>query len=50
MKRTSQEIWNTYLDTSSIRQINVDSKARTSCKEGLQDPNSEIFEMAQTQV
>ncbi len=50
MKRVSTEIWNEYLDTSSMTQINVDSKARSHCKEALQNPNSEMFEKAQTHV
>ena len=50
MKRISTEIWNEYLDTSSMTQINVDSKARSHCKEALQNPNSEMFEKAQTHV
>jgi hypothetical protein len=50
MKRRSHEIWNTYLDTSSMHQINVDNKARSHCKEALQNPNNSMFEMAQTQV
>lgn len=50
MKKVSNEIWNEYLETSSMTQINVDSKARSLCKEALQSPNSEMFEKAQTHV
>ncbi|CAF0915606.1 unnamed protein product [Brachionus calyciflorus] len=50
MKQVANEIWNTYLDTSSMCQINVDNKARSSCQEALQTPNLSMFEMAQTQI
>ena len=50
MKKIANEIWSTYLDTSSMCQINVDNKARSSCQEALQNPNSTMFEMAQTQI
>jgi len=50
MRRTASEIWSEYLDTSSMTQINVDSKARSHCKEALQNPNSGMFEKAQTHV
>jgi len=50
MQRTAKEIWAEYLDTSSMTQINVDSKARSHCKEALQTPNSAMFEKAQTHV
>lgn len=50
MKNTANEIWSEYLDTSSMTQINVDSKARSHCKEALQNPNDEMFEKAQTHV
>jgi len=33
-----------------MTQINVDSKARSHCKEALQNPNSAMFEKAQTHV
>jgi hypothetical protein len=50
MSKAAKEIWNTYLDTSSTNQINVDSKARSQCQEALQSPNCAMFELAQTQV
>ena len=50
MKINSNEIWNTYLDTSANYQINVDNKARSQCKENLLQPNNSIFEAAQLQV
>jgi hypothetical protein len=50
MKEASKDIWTTYLDTSSLRQINVDSKARHQCESGLNEPNNEMFELAQLQI
>ena len=50
MKRTANEIWSEYLDTSSMTQINVDSKARGNCREALHMPNSGMFEKAQAHV
>lgn len=50
MKMSALEIWNTYLDTSGSYQINVDSKARSQCKELLDNPNSSMFESAQLHV
>lgn len=50
MRKGADDIWNTYLDTSSMHQINVDNKARSHCKEALQNPNNTMFEMAQNQV
>ena len=50
MKQSANEIWSEYLDTSSMTQINLDSKARSHCKEALQNPNDEMFEKAQTHV
>ena len=50
MKKQALEIWNDYLDTSSSYQINVDSKARSRCKEQLENPASTIFETAQLHV
>ena len=50
MKKAAAEIWSEYLDTSSMTQINVDSKARSHCKDALQNPNETIFEKAQTHV
>jgi hypothetical protein len=50
MRKAADDIWNTYLDTSSMHQINVDNKARSHCKEGLPNPNNTMFELAQTQV
>lgn len=50
MKAEASNIWQTYLDTSSMCQINVDNKARSSCQEALQNPNNTIFESAQTQI
>jgi hypothetical protein len=50
LKKSADEIWNSYLDTSSAHQINVDNKARSHCKEALQNPNNTMFEMAQTQI
>jgi hypothetical protein len=50
MKLNSNEIWNTYLDTSANYQINVDNKARSQCKENLLQPNNSMFEAAQLQV
>lgn len=46
----ANEIWSEYLDTSSMTQINVDSKARSHCKEALLEPNSAMFEKAQTHI
>lgn len=50
LRKGADDIWNTYLDTSSMHQINVDNKARSHCKEALQNPNNTMFEMAQNQV
>lgn len=50
MKTEASNIWQTYLDTSSMCQINVDNKARSSCQEALQNPNNTMFELAQTQI
>ena len=50
MRKEADDIWSTYLDTASMHQINVDSKARSRCKEGLQCPSSTMFEAAQTQI
>jgi hypothetical protein len=50
MKRVANEIWYVYLDTSSMTQINVDSKSRASCKEGLSNPNNKMFERAKNHV
>ena len=50
MKRVANEIWSVYLDTSSMTQINVDSKSRASCKEALQNPNNKMFEKAKAHV
>ncbi|CAF0758450.1 unnamed protein product [Brachionus calyciflorus] len=50
MKKEASNIWRTYLDTSSMCQINVDNKARSSCQEALQTPNNTMFELAQTQI
>jgi hypothetical protein len=50
LKKAADEIWNTYLDTSSMYQINVDSKARGHSKDALIHPNNKMFEMAQTHV
>ena len=51
MKTEAERIWHLYLDTSSSHQINVDNKARSKCKEQLNNnPTSSLFEMAQTQV
>lgn len=50
MKAEASNIWQTYLDTSSMCQINVDNKARSSCQEALQNPNNTMFELAQTQI
>lgn len=50
MRKGADDIWSTYLDTSAMHQINVDNKARSHCKEALQNPNNTMFEMAQNQV
>jgi hypothetical protein len=50
MRREADNIWQSYLDTSSMHQINVDNKARSSCKEALSSPTNDMFEMPQTQV
>lgn len=50
MRKGADDIWNNYLDTSAMHQINVDNKARSHCKEALQNPNNTMFEMAQNQV
>lgn len=50
MKKEAMEIWQTYLDTSSLCQINVDNKTRTSCKEEMQNPHCSMFELAQSQI
>jgi len=50
LKKAADEIWNTYLDTSSMYQINVDSKARGHSRDALIHPNNKMFEMAQTHV
>ena len=50
LKRGADDIWNTYLDTASMYQINVDSRARGHSKEALAHPNNKMFEMAQTHV
>ena len=50
MKKEAELIWNFYLDTSSMHQINVDNKARSHCKEAMLNPSSDVFEMAQSQV
>lgn len=50
MKKEAFDIWQTYLDTSSLCQINVDNKTRTSCKEEMQNPNCLMFELAQSQI
>ncbi len=50
MKNEAERIWKLYLDSSSLNPINVDSKARTHCKELLENPTNTMFEMAQNQV
>lgn len=50
MKKVASEIWSVYLDTSSMTQINVDSKSRASCKDALLNPNNKMFERAKTHV
>jgi len=50
IKRLAKEIWYVYLDSSSMTQINVDSKSRASCKEALSNPNNKMFEKAKNHV
>ncbi|RNA03336.1 regulator of G- signaling loco-like isoform X1 [Brachionus plicatilis] len=50
MKAEASNIWQTYLDTSSMCQINVDNKARSSCQDALLTPYNTMFELAQTQI
>ena len=52
MRRESELIWSTYLDTASMHQINVDNKARSHCRDALasQQPNAAMFETAQSQI
>lgn len=50
MRKEALDIWQTYLDTSSLCQINVDNKTRTSCKEEMQNPHCSMFELAQSQI
>ncbi|RNA12904.1 regulator of G- signaling 14-like isoform X1, partial [Brachionus plicatilis] len=50
MKKEAEDIWQTYLDTSSQCQINVDNKTRSNCKEGMQNPHCKMFELAQSQI
>ena len=50
LKKAADDIWNNYLDTSSMYQINVDSKARSHSKDALLHPNNKMFEMAQAHV